>query len=242
MSAVEQIRAQFIELLKGSLSLIIAYKFVDAPINCTNQSLRLIDLYNNKTSMSIIGLERGKTALYEHDFAWNKEAERKIGELKSIFGNTAKEIEHVGSTAINTIKAKPIIDIAVAATDFASVLRYNTELEAHGFYYRYATDYADNNISGAIDFNATDIRRLLYACGGYYDGSNKLQTHFIHVVKTDSTEWRNYIKFRDYLNANPQVAKEYENLKIKLCCEYADNRYIYTARKHEFIARIVSKN
>ncbi len=192
--------------------------------------------------MPIIGLERGKTALYDHDFAWNKEAERTIDTLKSILGSSAKEIEHIGSTAVNTIKAKPIIDIAVATTDFADILRYNRELETCGFYYRHAVDSENNNVDVAVDCNISDIRQLLYACGGYYDGSNRLQTHFIHVVKTDSTEWRNYIKFRDCLNTDTQVAKAYENLKIELCGEYADDRYVYTARKHAFIARIVSKN
>lgn len=192
--------------------------------------------------MSIIGLERGKTALYDHNIAWNKEAERTIIELKSILGNTAQKIEHIGSTAINTIKAKPIIDIAVAVIDFASVLQYNQELKMHGYYYRNAVDNGNNTINGKISLEETDICQLLYACGGYYCGANKLQTHFIHIVKSDSIEWRNYIKFRDYLNNNPQVAQAYERLKIKLCNEYADNRYEYTARKHEFIARILEMN
>lgn len=192
--------------------------------------------------MSIIGVERGKTVLYDHDFAWNKEAERTIKVLKGILGSNAKEIEHIGSTAINTIKAKPIIDIVVATTDFANILQYNRELEACGFYYRCAVDKEYKNIKGEIDFNVIDIRQLLYACGGFYDGSNNLQTHFIHVVKTDSIEWRNYIKFRDYLNANPSAAKEYENLKTQLYTEYANDRYEYTARKHKFIARIISLN
>ncbi|MDE7463463.1 MAG: GrpB family protein, partial [Clostridiales bacterium] len=181
-------------------------------------------------------------ALYDHNFAWNKEAERTIGVLKSILGDVAKEIEHVGSTAINSIKAKPIIDIAVAVSDFTQILSYNSTLEAHGFYYRFAVDDADNNISGEVDFAVTNVRQLLYACGGYYDGTNKLQTHFIHVVKVDSTEWRNYIKFRDCLNADPRLAKEYENLKQRLCTEFADDRNEYTARKHEFIERVVSKD
>lgn len=187
-------------------------------------------------------MERGKTTLYDHDPAWNKEAERAIVVLKDVLGDIAKEVAHIGSAAVNSIKAKPIIDIAVAVTDFAEISRCNRLLEARGFYYRYAVDNADKNVYGKPDFSTTDIRQLLYACGGYYDGSSKLQTHFIHVVKANSEEWRNYIKFRDYLNANPTTAKEYETLKIKLCAEFADDRAEYTARKHEFIARILSTN
>ena len=53
-------------------------------------------------------------------------------------------------------------------------------------------------------------------------------------------EWKNYINFRDYLNAHPLVAKEYENLKIQLCGEYAGCREEYTAHKHDFIQSILN--
>lgn len=189
----------------------------------------------------MIGLERGKTALFDHNPEWDKEAQRTIDLLKSILGDVAKNIQHIGSTAIKTIKAKPIIDIAVAVSDFADILCRNYELKAHGFYYRHAVDNTENILHGEIDYAAIDVRQLLYACGGFYDGLSKIQTHFIHVVKADSTEWYNYINFRDYLNIDPLVAKEYENLKIKLSVEYADNRAEYTAHKHDFIKSIFHK-
>lgn len=188
----------------------------------------------------MIGLERGKVILYNHDPEWNNEAARTIKVLKNILGSVAIKIEHVGSTAINSIKAKPIIDIALAVKNFSDIICYNRKLEESGFYYRYAMDNADNILRVKIDFTATDIRQLLYACGGYYDGSNRLQTHFIHVVKPNSSEWENYINFRDYLNTHPLVAKEYENLKIQLYGEYADSREEYTAHKHDFIQSILN--
>lgn len=188
----------------------------------------------------MIGLERGKVILYPHSPEWDKEAVRTIKTLKDILGNVAIEIEHVGSTSIKSIKAKPIIDIAVAVADFSDILCCNRELEKHGYYYRYAMDNKDNILLGRIDFTTMDIRQLLYVCGGYYDGTSKLQTHFIHVVKAESIEWRNYIKFRDYLNTHPLVAKEYENLKIALCKEYTDHREEYTAHKNNFIQSILN--
>ena len=188
----------------------------------------------------MIGLERGKVVLYAHDPAWDAEASRAIRLLKKILGAIVTEIAHVGSTAVDTIMAKPIIDIALAVSDFTDIIGYNRKLELHGFYYRYAMDDQNNILRGKIDFKTENIRQLLYACGGYYNGSNKLQTHFIHVVKFGSIEWRNYINFRDYLNAHPLVAKEYENLKIMLYQKYADDREEYTAHKHDFIQRILS--
>lgn len=188
----------------------------------------------------MIGLERGKVTLYDHDPEWNKEAARTIKAIKDILGDVAIQTEHVGSTSVNSIKAKPIIDIAVAVKHFSDIIRYNRKLAEHGFYYRYAMNTSGTILRGEIDFTANNIRQLLYACGGYYDGSNRLQTHFIHVVKANSIEWKNYINFRDYLNAHPLVAKEYENLKIQLCGEYADCREEYTAHKHDFIQSILN--
>lgn len=188
----------------------------------------------------MIGLERGKVILYDHDAEWNIEAARTIKVLKNILGDIAIAIEHVGSTSINSIKAKPIIDIALAVTNFPDIICYNSKLEESGFYYRYAMDNLDNILRGEVDFTAIDIRQLLYACGGYYDGTSRLQTHFIHVVKVKSVEWKNYIKFRDYLNTHPLVAKEYENLKIQLYGEYTDRREEYTAHKHDFIQSILN--
>lgn len=188
----------------------------------------------------MIGLERGRVDLLPHAPEWNYEAVRTINVLKSILGEVIKEAEHVGSTAINNIKAKPIIDIAVAVTDFPNVITCNGKLLSSGFYYLYALDNAHNVITEEIDFSAPDVRQLLYACGGLYDGSNLLQTHFIHVVKAESNEWRDYINFRDYLNADPIIAKEYEKLKISLYKKFADNREKYTARKNDFIKRIIN--
>lgn len=85
----------------------------------------------------------------------------------------------------------------------------------------------------------SDIEELLYASGGYYDGTSNLQTHFIHVVKAGCAEWKNLIFFRNYLNLHSDIAKEYEDLKIKLCEEHADDRNIYTAQKNDFIKRIL---
>ena len=57
----------------------------------------------------------------------------------------------------------------------------------------------------------------------------------------NSIAWNNYINFRDYLNAFPEYAKEYDDLKKKLALEFADNRGNYTAGKQEFIDRILKQ-
>ena len=176
-----------------------------------------------------LGLRHGTVALFPHETEWETEAARTTEPLRTVLGDVAADIQHVGSTAITSIMAKPIIDIAVAVRDFDDVIEKKSELEAEGFYYRR---------------NGEDLpEQLLFACGSYYDGTGELQTHFIHVVKAGSVQWRDYINFRDYMNANPAAAKEYEALKLRLCAECPNDpgRQHYTAGKQEFVAYFLRK-
>lgn len=176
----------------------------------------------------MLGLKRGTVQLCEHEQAWEIEAQNTILRLKEILGAVIKDIQHVGSTSIPSIKAKPIIDIAIAIDDFEDVLLLEEELKKQGFYYRPKVDLGE---------------QLLFASGSYYDGTGDLQTHFIHIVKTGSMDWRNYINFRDYLNSTHAVAKVYEDLKVLLAKQApVDNgREKYSRGKHDFILYTLRK-
>ena len=178
----------------------------------------------------MIGLKRGTVRLYDHEKEWEIEAQNTISRLREILGDVIKDIQHVGSTSILSIKAKPIIDIALAVDDFHDILAFEKELRDNGFYYRPNSQVTIEN-------------QLLFACGNYYTGSGDLQTHFIHVVLTGSTDWINYINFRDYLNSTPSAAKEYENLKVSLARQFPNDhgREPYLQGKHAFIVRTLRK-
>ena len=178
----------------------------------------------------MIGLKRGTVQLCEHEKEWEIEAQNTIARLKEILGDGIKDIQHVGSTSILTIKAKPIIDIAIATDHFDDILAYEKELKNAGFYYR-------------PNAQASLRDQLLFACGSFYEGTGDLQTHFIHVVLTGSMDWINYINFRDYLNKTPSAAKEYEALKVSLALQAPiDNgREKYLRGKHDFIVYTLRK-
>ena len=143
----------------------------------------------------MLGLKRGIVELCEHDHEWAQQASQTIEKLKDLFGKVAMDIQHVGSTSIRSIKAKPIIDIVVAVDDYDKVMKLLPLLEEENFMFR--RDGVEEELLFVSDDFKADIR-----------------THHIHVVKMGSKAWSNYINFRDYLNAKPNVAKEYENLKI----------------------------
>lgn len=175
----------------------------------------------------MIGLKRGTVVLYPHEQSWEDEAVKTIKKLKSILGEAAVDIQHVGSTAIKSIQAKPIIDIAVGVRSFEEVMKFEDELLKNGFYHR-ETELPD---------------QLLFACGSYYDKSGELQTHFIHVVIFESRAWKDYISFRDHMNSDEKDAKAYETLKLRLAAEAPIDigREKYVRGKHGFITEILNK-
>lgn len=165
----------------------------------------------------MLGLKRGQVELCDHEVLWEVAARNTIRELKSIFGDTALDIQHVGSTAIKTIKAKPIIDIVVGVSSLEELPDRLAKLEETGIYKIAAHHLPDE---------------VLYVVG---DSINDVRTHHIHIVKFESAYWIDYINFRDYLNGNQDVAKTYEDLKIALAIMHKGDRTAYTNGKEDFI-------
>ena len=165
-------------------------------------------------------MKRGTVYLEPHQKEWETAAEETIRTLKSILGSIAVDIQHIGSTSIRTISAKPIIDIAVAVNDYELVLNKCDELEKAEIVCRF------------------DERpeQLLFVMG---DFEKDTRSHHIHVVLYGSDEWNNYINFRDYLNSSIEAAKEYEAVKLRLSEQYPDDRIAYTDGKQEVIDRLL---
>ena len=169
-----------------------------------------------------IGLKTGVVKLLPHQAEWETNAEETIMLMKTILGDTCIDIQHVGSTSIKHICAKPIIDIAVAVNELADILPYNDVLSKNGMFYR----------------KEETTGQLLYLMG---DLENEIKTHHIHVVKYNSVNWQNYLNFRDYLNAFPEKARLYNELKQELAKKYASERKLYTDGKSELIKALLKE-
>ena len=169
-----------------------------------------------------IGLKTGVVKLLPHQTEWETNAKETITLMKTILGDTCIDIQHVGSTSIKHICAKPIIDIAVAVNELVDILPYNDVLANNGIYYR----------------KEETTGQLLYLMG---DLENEINTHHIHVVKYNSVNWQNYLNFRDYLNAFPEKARLYNELKQELAKKYASERKLYTDGKSELIKALLKE-
>ena len=155
-----------------------------------------------------------------HRMEWDIAAQEIIGKLKNILKADFVDVQHIGSTSIKSICAKPIIDIVVGVDSFDRMMIHNEELTANGIVYR-REDHPGQH---------------LYVCA---DADNDIQTHFIHVVIWGEKAWNDYVNMRDYLNTHEEKAKEYSDLKERLANIYPENRRAYTAGKNILIENIL---
>lgn len=167
-----------------------------------------------------LGLHRAEVAVEPHNCEWEITATHTIAKLKAILKDHIIDAQHIGSTSIKDICAKPIIDIVVGAADLNRLLAMNDVLAVNGFIFR-GQDLPD---------------QYLYVCG-----SGDIRTHHIHAVIHDSEIWNNYINMRDYLNCHKADAQAYSELKISLAKQYPHDRITYTEMKSRLISEILAK-
>lgn len=136
-------------------------------------------------------------------------------------------IEHFGSTAIPGMAAKPIIDILVEVTSLEETKkRIVPVLESQGYEYFWRPTWGDDT----PPFYAWFIKR----------NAEGDRTHHIHMVESHFEHWDRLL-FRDYLIANPDMAKKYQELKLDLWNQHRKDRMAYTRGKTAFILKVMKK-
>lgn len=169
----------------------------------------------------MIGLKRGTVKLVSYNPKLKGSFEREKKRLQKALGNLVIGIEHVGSTAIPGVSAKPIIDIAIVMKSIKSPDRLIKLLETVGYQYK-----QDDDVPGRLFFTK---------------GPEEKRTHYIHVIELGGKEWQNLILFRDYLLSHKQAILQYNELKNKLAKSYTLDRKAYTSGKDKFIKAILKK-
>ena len=157
--------------------------------------------------------------LTAHKDYWADWYTEEVGRLKSILPEDT-EYHHVGSTAICGIMAKPIIDILIVVGSREQMTQAAKLMQEHGY----------------ILMSESENRASMNK--GYTENGFSEKVFHYHIrLKGDTDE----IYFRDYLIAHPDVAKEYEKLKLRLWKEYEHNRDAYTEAKTEFVKAYTEK-
>jgi len=155
----------------------------------------------------------------EYNEEWPAIYERERQLIASMLGETIIAIEHVGSTAVVGLSAKPIIDLMLVVERLEPGEVYARYLETLGYLF-----VADAGSSDRHFFKKGEPR-----------------SHHLHLVEEGSQEHRRLIAFRDYLRAHPETRQEYEALKKALALQFRFEREAYTKAKTEFVRSIEAR-
>lgn len=168
----------------------------------------------------MLGLSNKKVSLLPDDKFWREEfkKEKKIIQDKI---NDKVIIEHIGSTAIPDIPAKPIIDIGIGINESMDIEGIVKSLEEVGYIYK-----GDNGISGRHYF---------------VKGKPENRKYHIHMFEANHPDWKNHLLFRDYLITNDELARDYGELKLKNWKLHIGDREGYTDSKNSFIQKVLKE-
>lgn len=134
-------------------------------------------------------------------------------------------IEHIGSTAVPGLAAKPIIDLMASVTDLDTVAEQAAErLTANGW--TYVPPNLDNR----------PWRRFFVKA----DPSNQRREAHLHLIQAGHPRWTDQIRFRDALTNDANLAQAYEDLKRRLAKQSGHDREAYTEGKAAFIASVIA--
>lgn len=167
----------------------------------------------------MVGLDRQRVRLEPYRPEWRDCYRAESARLSGIVGDDVLQFEHVGSTAVEGMPAKPVIDI-LALVDSADTAMSTVEpLEGAGY-----------------ELRSNDADRLFFA-----NGPEDNRTHYLHVAAEGGEYATEMLAFRNYLREHPDVAAAYTDLKRALAEQFPADRDSYTEQKSEFVERTVAE-
>lgn len=164
-------------------------------------------------------METVKIEEYNDEWPFNYQEEKR--EIEEVMTDKAIAIEHIGSTSVQGLGAKPIIDFMVGVKDLKEVESFIEPLAEIGYEHVFHKEFPN--------------RRF------FRKGQWRAGTHHLHIYVYRSEEWNNNILFRDYLKNHPEMLKQYNQLKKELAEKYPHDRVAYTNAKHPFIIDVIQK-
>ncbi|MBI3678710.1 MAG: GrpB family protein [Proteobacteria bacterium] len=146
---------------------------------------------------------------------WPARAEAEGHRLRGAIGECLVRVEHIGSTSIPNILAKPTIDLMPLVTDLALLEARVDAVRAMGYEY-----HGDYGLDGRRFFTLTQNHKRLFN---------------VHCYTLDHPDMARHIAFRDYLRAHPKLAKDYEAVKIRAAKLQPNDVEAYNGEKNDWI-------
>jgi len=163
-----------------------------------------------------------RVIVVSYDSKWNDEFQKIKLYLEKMLKNSIIEIEHVGSTSIEGLSAKPIIDIDVIIKNYDNFQDVKYCLESLGYYHKGDLGIKDREAFG-------------------YDEKYEFMTHHLYVCPQDSDELKKHIAFRDYLRTHNEDREKYSEIKSQAAKRYPTDIDSYMERKSPCIIEIYKK-
>ena len=160
--------------------------------------------------------------LLEYQDIWPSQFQKVAVELLSVFVANDVAVEHIGSTAVPGLCAKPVLDILVGVRNLREAEERQESLTSLGYTYR--SEYEDQ---------LPERRYFVRA------EATTPRVH-LHCVTREGRLWNQHIAFRDMLREAPDVLAEYAALKRSLAVQYVENKHAYTEAKAPFITRVLA--
>jgi GrpB-like predicted nucleotidyltransferase (UPF0157 family) len=163
--------------------------------------------------------------LVDYDPAWPALFERERAHIAPAVAAFAVAIEHVGSTAVPGLCAKPIVDMLLTVERFGPPAEYIPALAPLGY------DFRDDPAN--VDRHAFGVRDAL--------GRRPVPGYNVHIEQHGGHGPRQFLAFRDYLRAHPDTAREYCALKRALAVAHGSDRDAYTEAKTDFVRTVLER-
>jgi GrpB-like predicted nucleotidyltransferase (UPF0157 family) len=208
--------ARGIESARGSSFILCELSFTDVRfIKYPRLPVLACDGYRGKMSKST-----NPVVVVEYDPRWPATFEALRSRVAGVLGDLAAAIEHIGSTAVPGMAAKPIIDMDVLLKSGSDLPQVIQRLDALGYVHQ-----GDLGIAGREAFAAPP----------------DAPAHHLYVCPPESQEYRRHLTLRDYLRAHDADAAAYSGLKHSLAARFRDDRAAYCEGKQEFIERLLQQ-
>lgn len=179
--------------------------------------MRLCRGSGGRYSSGMSGLRENVVRLALHDEGWAAGFDAEAHALRAALGDLVLRIEHIGSTAVPGLEAKPITDIAIMTDSFAALPRIAAAMASAGYLHK-----GEYGLPGRHFFTKGDPVRF-----------------HVHVVEKGSDHWPRWIRFRDALRNDAGLRRDYLALKRELAQKFAHDRPGYTQAKSAFIAHFL---
>lgn len=160
----------------------------------------------------------------EYQPDWRIRYENESSILRETFGSNLSDIQHIGSTSVPGLKAKPTIDVLITVSELDGVDEINKKMENIGY-----TAHGEYGIPGRRFFSKIE----------YANAEDWVSTFHVHVFqKDDSYNINRHISIRDFLRAHPERASEYGALKAELARKFPHDGKGYTDAKSGYVRKL----